>query len=59
MVGGKWRPDPQADVPVNVEFNYRTDFNEGWDDPQLKQRWNYVAVYPAGDTEGLVVDLTV
>ena len=57
LVGGKWRPDPAGDRPVDLLFNYRTKFNEKWDSSQLRGEWNYVPEYPEEGEEGLTVRL--
>lgn len=57
MVGGAWRPDPAQDEEVELLFNYRTDFNTGWDDGDLRETWNYAATYPDAGAEGLRVEL--
>ena len=57
LVGGTWRPDPAGDEEVEVLFNYRTKFNEDWDDERLRRAWNYVPTYPEGGAEGLVIEL--
>ena len=59
MVGGKWRGDnPQSDEPVEICFNYRSRFNEAWDDDTLRQEWNYKTIYsPQGSDGGLLVEL--
>jgi beta-lactamase superfamily II metal-dependent hydrolase len=57
LVGGTWRPDPKADEAVEVIFNYRTKFNEDWDDSGLRSTWNYEPTYPEDGSEGLVVKL--
>lgn len=38
-------------------FNYRTHFNEAWDEEKLKDDFHYEAVYPDQGTLGLTVDL--
>jgi len=57
MLAGSWRPDPTADEPVDLHFNYRSDSNRVWDDPDLKKQWNYRTHYPAAGAEGLVFDV--
>jgi beta-lactamase superfamily II metal-dependent hydrolase len=57
LVGGTWRLDPASDAPVDVMFNYRTRFNQGWDNAQLRNAWNYEPTYPKGGNVGLVVKL--
>lgn len=46
LVGGTWRVDHQSDRPVELHFNYRTEFNEKWDDAALRHRWNYQVAFP-------------
>jgi len=57
MLGGAWRPEPANSEPVDLYFNYRSDANLVWDDPELRQRWNYRTHYPSTDEEGLVFDV--
>jgi hypothetical protein len=63
LVGGTWRSDPTAGDPVELHFNYRTDFNEKWDVAKLRNRWNYEVVFPkakarkADPDPGLLVTL--
>ncbi|MEM7310920.1 MAG: hypothetical protein AAF682_29895 [Planctomycetota bacterium] len=57
LLAGSWRPTPADDRPVQLVFNYRTEFNEGWDDDALRARWNYRTVYPDAGVEGLRVEL--
>lgn len=57
LVGGTWRPDPAGSKPVQVEFNYRTKFNEEWNARELRDTWNYGATYPGDGEEGLLVKL--
>lgn len=57
IVGGSQRPDPTGDSPINLMFNYRTQFNEGWDAQSLRSAWNYTTTYPEGDAGGLRVEL--
>lgn len=38
-------------------FNYRTEFNEMWDDAALKKSKHYTAEYPAPDEKGLLIEL--
>ena len=58
LVGGPWRgSDPSGDDEVVLEFNYRTEFNEGWDEASLRDQWNYRARYPSNGAEGLIVEL--
>jgi hypothetical protein len=64
LIGGNWRPSPDKDSPVDLRFNYRTDFNLKWDDPQILEEWNYSTTYPMEKVEesdpdpGLRVTLT-
>ncbi|MGE0474228.1 MAG: hypothetical protein AB7P17_11400 [Nitrospirales bacterium] len=46
LVGGKWRPNPKNDQPIQLHFNYRTLFNGKWDDEALCRDWNYTVVFP-------------
>lgn len=46
LVGGSWRPAPEDDRPVDLCFNYSSDFNSKWDDSQLREDWNYRTTYP-------------
>lgn len=55
ILAGSWRPDPAADEPVDLYFNYRSTSNQVWDDADLAARWNYRTHYPS-DGEGLVFD---
>lgn len=59
-------PDPEGIARVLVHggrekvlhFNYRTEFNEMWDDPALRRRHGYVTRYPeAGEGPGLVLEV--
>ncbi|HEY0859276.1 MAG TPA: hypothetical protein VGE16_19565 [Albitalea sp.] len=38
-------------------FNYRSRFNELWDEPNLKERHGYSAIYPASGQPGLRVEI--
>ena len=38
-------------------FNYCSDSNQAWADPQLKSRYHYEADYPANNNLGLTIDL--
>ena len=40
---------------TKLYFNYRTKFNEIWDDNLLMEEYKYEAIYP--DTEGIRIDL--
>ena len=59
-------PDPEAVARVirhggpqpTLCFNYRSEFNQRWDDPALQERYGYRVRYPAAGDTGLVVDLT-
>jgi metal-dependent hydrolase (beta-lactamase superfamily II) len=59
-----WHPDREAIARVIVYggqnptlcFNYRSEFNDLWDNPGLKQRYGYQALYPAAQP-GLRVPL--
>jgi beta-lactamase superfamily II metal-dependent hydrolase len=42
---------------TTLHFNYRTEFNEMWDDRTLMKRNGYEARYPGADEEGLVLEL--
>jgi hypothetical protein len=57
IVGGSQRRNPRSDAPIDLVFNYRTKFNEGWDRQDLRQAWNYTATYPAAGAEGILVEL--
>lgn len=57
IVGGSQRPDPADDAAIDVMFNYRTQYNEGWDSKELRDAWNYDAIYPKAGTEGLRIEL--
>jgi Metallo-beta-lactamase superfamily len=37
---------------ATLYFNYRSDENEIWDDPALRRRYRYEAVYPPADRDG-------
>lgn len=41
---------------ANLLFNYRTKFNEMWDDDDLRDQWKYSAGYGAGEA-GIEVDV--
>lgn len=43
---------------TQLYFNYRSRFNEVWDEATLKQNHDYKAFYPEGNDTSLVVDLT-
>ena len=57
IIGGSQRPDPAGDSPINLMFNYRTQFNKGWDAEALRNSWNYTTTYPEGDVGGLRIEL--
>jgi hypothetical protein len=40
--------------PVELVFNYRTQYNEVWDAPSLKRQWSYTTEYPAAGEAGIV-----
>jgi len=40
--------------PAELVFNYRTKYNEMWDAPALRQRWDYKTTFLAGGQKGLV-----
>ncbi len=40
-----------------LHFNYRSTYNELWDFPLLKERYDYVTEYPPGGAKGLRVQL--
>ncbi len=44
-------------APARLYFNYRSDFNRGWDDADRKQQWRYEAVYPSEGRSGIALDL--
>lgn len=44
-------------APARLFFNYRSDFNCGWDDADRKRQWNYEAVYPPEGHAGIALDL--
>ncbi len=44
-------------APARLIFNYRSERNRVWDDPDRKRQWNYEAVYPAEGQFGIAVDL--
>lgn len=46
-----------GDEDATLYFNYRTKWNEGWDDDDLKEEFRYAAVYPDDGNPGLTVDL--
>jgi beta-lactamase superfamily II metal-dependent hydrolase len=58
-------PDPEAVGRViryggpqpTLCFNYRSEFNQRWDDSALQERYGYRVRYPAAGETGLVVDL--
>ncbi len=44
-------------APARLFFNYRSEFNEKWDDAKLKRQGNYEAFYPAPGASGIALDL--
>jgi hypothetical protein len=40
-----------------LHFNYRTDLNDFWGNPELQQRYGYTTHYPHDTTSGLTVTL--
>jgi len=44
-------------IRKEIFFNYRTEYNQVWNDPSLRARYGYQAFYPSGDRPGSVVDL--
>jgi beta-lactamase superfamily II metal-dependent hydrolase len=42
---------------TSLYFNYKTKFNEMWDDEKLTSKHGYTAIYPNDDAQGLVVDM--
>ena len=38
-------------------FNYRTEFNQLWDNQQWKKDYGYRVVFPDGDATGIVIEL--
>lgn len=58
IVGGSWRgADIDRTESVELCFNYRSDESAAWDDPQLRERWNYTTAFPESDDPGLRVFL--
>lgn len=47
----------EGDEDATVYFNYRTKWNECWDEDDLKDEFQYAAVYPAEGSSGLTVEL--
>jgi hypothetical protein len=47
----------QPDRPITLVFNYRSQFNNIWDDPKLKRRYRYEAVYPDQGKAGIKVQI--
>jgi beta-lactamase superfamily II metal-dependent hydrolase len=43
---------------IELWFNYRSDENKIWDDPDLARQYQYVTHYPPKGQEGLVVPLS-
>ena len=48
LVGGRWREN-RDDIPINLIFNYRTKYNEVWEDNELGQEWQYQTFFPPLD----------
>jgi len=42
---------------IELLFNYRTEFNEVWDNDKLKDKYGYKATYAEGAKTGLAVEL--
>jgi hypothetical protein len=51
LIGGGWRPTPDDDAKVELYFNYQTDYNLTWSDPQRRGEWNYSATYSPAKAE--------
>jgi hypothetical protein len=45
----------EPDRPLTLVFNYRTQWTSVWDNPELKTRWNYQAIYPTVEGGGIKV----
>ncbi len=59
IVGGPQRGSrPGDDDPVDLIFNYRSEFNEVWEDDGLRTRWNFRTHYPEVGIEGLRHDVS-
>jgi beta-lactamase superfamily II metal-dependent hydrolase len=43
--------------PCQLLFNYCSDANQAWADPQLKARYQYEVDYPADNERGLTIEL--
>lgn len=43
--------------PIGFYFNYRTQFNEKWDDEKLKEEFTYTTFYPPEGTNGITLYL--
>ena len=43
--------------PLTLVFNYRTEWTSVWDDPALKARWKYEAIYPSVEGGGIKVQI--
>lgn len=60
-----YHPDREAIARVLVRggrrptlcFNYRTEFNELWENETLQRKYDYATVYPGADGSGLIVAL--
>jgi beta-lactamase superfamily II metal-dependent hydrolase len=46
-----------AGKDTSLYFNYKTKFNDMWDDEKLTEKHGYSTVYPDDGAEGLVVDV--
>jgi hypothetical protein len=42
---------------VELAFNYRSQYNEVWDDPELRHEHRYLSRYPQPGEQGLIVTL--
>jgi TIR domain len=47
----------EPDRPLTLVFNYRTQWTAVWDDPALKMRWKYEAIYPTVEGGGIKVQI--
>ncbi len=43
--------------PCRLAFNYCSDANRAWKDPQLQAHYQYGVDYPTGNNEGITIDL--
>ncbi len=46
-----------ANKPLTLYFNYKTKFNDMWDDNKLKEKYNYTTVFPVDDQKAITVIL--